>query len=70
MPVRLNPSVCDEPQNTTDNELIAKPFEFPFMVGLGYTNVNGKFEWDGNTGGILISDQFILTAAHSLKIFS
>lgn len=39
----------------------AEPGEFPHMAALGYNQING-LEW--LCGGLLISEQYILTAAH------
>ncbi|KAK9758840.1 Trypsin [Popillia japonica] len=40
----------------------ALPGEFPFMAVLGYTTTDSNVQW--NCGGTLISDFYVMTAAH------
>lgn len=43
----------------------AEPGEFPWMVALGY--LSSRYKVSFSCGGSLISDIFVLTAAHCVK---
>lgn len=47
-----------QPRVIGGNEAVAK--QFPYQVGID-TNINGNFTW---CGGSVISEEWVLTAAH------
>lgn len=53
---------CDVSAGLIVDGVKANANEFPHMAGIGFRNLNG--EVDFICGGSLISDRFVLTAAH------
>lgn len=57
----INTDQCDASQGLIVGGEQAKPGEFPHMAALGYPNLD---EINYQCGGSLISDRYVLTAAH------
>lgn len=56
---------CDATTGLIVGGVAANPGEFPHMAAIGYPNFNGGISF--NCGGSLISELFVLTAAHCSK---
>ena len=61
----IDTTQCDSVMGLVVGGQDADPNEFPHMVAIGYPNFNGEISF--NCGGSLISDRFVLTAAHCAK---
>lgn len=63
----LSINTCKEYQSLIVGGQEAKLKQFPHMVAFGYTNKKNIGTIEFHCGGSLISEKFVLTAAHCLK---
>ncbi|XP_039451783.1 serine protease snake-like [Culex pipiens pallens] len=64
---KVESSLCSKTVDLIVGGEDAKPGEFPHQAVLGWSRKDNKEEYDFPCGGSLISDRFVLTAAHCLK---
>lgn len=64
---KVESSLCSKTVDLIVGGKDAKPGEFPHQAVLGWARRDDKEQYDFSCGGSLISDRFVLTAAHCLK---